>query len=47
MFKEKGLKIRVDHRSYERQDVNRVPTIHEGYGQGLELRMEKNVTELR
>ncbi|ETJ35902.1 MobA/MobL protein, partial [human gut metagenome] len=25
LFKEKGLKIRVDHRSYERQDVNRVP----------------------
>ena len=41
LFKEKGLKIRVDHRSYERQDVNRVPTIHEGYGARLRAKNGK------
>lgn len=40
LFKEKGLKIRVDHRSYERQDVNRVPT-HEGYGARLRAKNGK------
>ena len=29
-FKEKGLTCRVDHRSYERQGVDTLPTIHEG-----------------
>ena len=29
-FAEKGLECRVDHRSYERQEVDTLPTIHEG-----------------
>lgn len=29
-FEEKGLDVRIDHRSYERQGVDRIPTIHEG-----------------
>lgn len=29
-FEEKGLDIRIDHRSYERQGVDQLPTIHEG-----------------
>ena len=29
-FAEKGLECRVDHRSYERQGVDTLPTIHEG-----------------
>lgn len=29
-FEEKGLTCRIDHRSYERQGVNIVPTVHEG-----------------
>jgi len=29
-FAEKGLECRVDHRSYERQGVNELPTVHEG-----------------
>ena len=29
-FEEKGLPCRVDHRSYERQGVDTLPTIHEG-----------------
>ena len=29
-FEEKGLSCRVDHRSYERQGVDILPTIHEG-----------------
>ena len=29
-FEEKGLTCRVDHRSYERQGVDTLPTIHEG-----------------
>ena len=29
-FEEKGLPERIDHRSYERQGVNILPTIHEG-----------------
>lgn len=29
-FEEKGLTERIDHRSYERQGVHKIPTIHEG-----------------
>ena len=29
-FAEKGLDVRIDHRSYERQDVELLPTVHEG-----------------
>ena len=29
-FEEKGLMCRVDHRSYERQELDLLPTIHEG-----------------
>ena len=29
-FEEKGLHDRIDHRSYERQGVEQVPTVHEG-----------------
>lgn len=29
-FKEKGLDCRIDHRSYERQGVDLLPTVHEG-----------------
>ncbi len=29
-FAEKGIDIRIDHRSYERQGVELLPTIHEG-----------------
>ena len=29
-FAEKGLDCRIDHRSYERQDVEQIPTQHEG-----------------
>ena len=29
-FEEKGLTCRVDHRSYERQDLDLLPTVHEG-----------------
>lgn len=29
-FEEKGLTCRIDHRSYERQGIEQIPTIHEG-----------------
>lgn len=29
-FEEKGLTCRIDHRSYERQGVKQLPTVHEG-----------------
>jgi len=29
-FSEKGLTCRIDHRSYERQGVDQLPTVHEG-----------------
>ncbi|MCD7920162.1 MAG: MobA/MobL family protein [Clostridiales bacterium] len=29
-FAEKGLDVRIDHRSYERQGVVQIPTVHEG-----------------
>lgn len=29
-FEEKGLSVRIDHRSYERQGLDILPTIHEG-----------------
>lgn len=29
-FEEKGLTCRIDHRSYERQGVEQIPTVHEG-----------------
>ena len=29
-FAEKGLDCRIDHRSYERQGIEQIPTIHEG-----------------
>ena len=29
-FEEKGLPVRLDHRSYERQGVDLLPTVHEG-----------------
>ena len=29
-FAEQGLDVRLDHRSYERQGVDLLPTIHEG-----------------
>ncbi len=29
-FAEKGLDIRIDHRSYEHQGVDQIPTVHEG-----------------
>lgn len=29
-FEEKGLDCRIDHRSYERQGIEQVPTVHEG-----------------
>ena len=29
-FAEKGIDVRIDHRSYERQGVDLLPTIHEG-----------------
>lgn len=29
-FEEKGLEVRIDHRSYERQGVELLPTVHEG-----------------
>lgn len=30
-FKEKGLNIKLDERSYEKQGIEKIPTIHEGY----------------
>ena len=41
LFKEKGLDIRIDHRSYKRQELNIVPTIHEGYGARLRVKRGK------
>ena len=29
-FEEKGLDCRIDHRSYERQGIDQIPTVHEG-----------------
>ena len=29
-FEEKGLTCRIDHRSYERQGIEQIPTVHEG-----------------
>ena len=29
-FAEKGLDVRIDHRSYERQGINQIPTVHLG-----------------
>ena len=29
-FEEKGMTCRIDHRSYERQGVEQIPTVHEG-----------------
>lgn len=29
-FEEKGLDVRIDHRSYERQGIDLLPTVHEG-----------------
>jgi hypothetical protein len=29
-FAEKGLDVRIDHRSYERQGIDLIPTVHEG-----------------
>ena len=29
-FAEKGIDVRIDHRSYERQGVDLLPTVHEG-----------------
>ena len=29
-FEEKGLSCRIDHRSYERQGIEQLPTVHEG-----------------
>lgn len=29
-FEEKGLNVRIDHRSYERQGIELLPTVHEG-----------------
>ena len=29
-FEEKGLPDRIDHRSYERQGIEQLPTVHEG-----------------
>lgn len=29
-FEEKGLPCRIDHRSYERQGIEQIPTVHEG-----------------
>ena len=29
-FAEKGLDCRIDHRSYERQGIDQIPTVHEG-----------------
>lgn len=29
-FVEKGLSVRIDHRSYERQGIDQLPTVHEG-----------------
>ena len=29
-FEEKGLDVRIDHRSYERQGIEQLPTVHEG-----------------
>ena len=29
-FEEKGLDVRIDHRSYERQGIKLLPTVHEG-----------------
>lgn len=29
-FEEKGLPCRIDHRSYERQGIEQLPTVHEG-----------------
>ena len=29
-FAEKGLDVRIDHRSYERQGIEQIPTVHEG-----------------
>ena len=29
-FEEKGLEVRIDHRSYERQGIELLPTVHEG-----------------
>ena len=29
-FAEKGLDCRIDHRSYERQGIEQIPTVHEG-----------------
>lgn len=29
-FEEKGLDVRIDHRSYERQGTEQLPTVHEG-----------------
>ena len=44
-FAEKGLDVRIDHRSYERQGVDLLPTVHEGAtGRAMEkkgIRTEK------
>ncbi|MFQ7398603.1 MAG: MobA/MobL family protein [Neglectibacter sp.] len=29
-FEEKGLDVRIDHRSYVRQGLDLIPTVHEG-----------------
>ncbi|CAG9713885.1 hypothetical protein CNEO_60067 [Clostridium neonatale] len=41
MFKEKGLKIRVDHRAMRGRTLIEYQQFMKDMGQGLELRMER------
>ena len=45
-LEEAGLEVRVDHRSYERQGIDRIPMQHEGYMvQAIERRAEREARE--
>ena len=37
-FEQKGIEARIDHRSYEAQGIEQIPTVHEG---PLVQKMEK------
>ena len=36
-FEEKGLDVRIDHRSYVRQGLDLIPTVHEGAMSGRQV----------
>ena len=48
-FEEKGLDVRIDHRSYVRQGLDLIPTVHEGANvrqmEAKGIRTEKRGTE--